>query len=170
MTNEINAVNAEGVAVVVRYDSMSRNLSVVLATAPDEEPVYNGPIWKARPRMMDGNLYLWGDRFQVDTTLVATVIDDWKTPPPEFAQSKHRSHLTPLPGGQRFQYLVANIGIFYAAERMSLTLATLGEAGWELVHTYDKSSNWFNGMEKGFMLFKRPVPDGVKVDQWAFSM
>lgn len=37
---------------------------------------------------------------------------------------------------------------------------------------YDKSSNWFNGMEKGFVVMKRPVPPGVRLgeDEWCISM
>lgn len=51
---------------------------------------------------------------------------------------------------------------------MVRALAQLGEHGWELVTVYDKSSNWFASMEKGFMLFKRPVPEGEEPDgKWA---
>ncbi len=170
MTNEITAVDAKGTDVVVSFNTENRYLRVALATSPDGDPMFDGPISRARPRVIDGVLYVWGERFQVDTALVAPVIEVWKTLPPGLAQSTHSGHLTPLPGAQRFQYLVANIGMFNAAERMTSTLARLGEAGWELVHTYDKSSNWFNGMEKGFMLFKRPVPDGTDVERWAFSL
>ena len=43
-------------------------------------------------------------------------------------------------------------------------LAHLGEHGWELIGVYDKSSNWWQGMEKGFALFKRSVADGEEPD------
>lgn len=63
--------------------------------------------------------------------------------------------------GQRWQYAVANIGAFLAMDRMQLILGSAGSQGWELVSVYDKASNWFNGMEKGFMLLKRPVAANV---------
>lgn len=46
----------------------------------------------------------------------------------------------------------------HSPDRMASVLAVAGENGWELVSIYDKSSNWFQGFEKGFMLLKRPVP------------
>lgn len=51
-------------------------------------------------------------------------------------------------------------------------LAAAGEAGWELVTIYDKSSNWFAEMEKGFMLFKRPVPPGARLGdtEWCMTL
>lgn len=63
--------------------------------------------------------------------------------------------------GERWQYRVVNIGMFNAPERMALVLGKLGSQGWELVNVYDKSSNWLTGMEKGFVLFKRPVAPGA---------
>ncbi|MGD9996980.1 MAG: hypothetical protein AB7R77_06020 [Ilumatobacteraceae bacterium] len=66
--------------------------------------------------------------------------------------------------GSRWQYAVANIGMFGAADRLARCLAHLGSQGFELVTVYDKASNWFNGYEKGFMLFKREVPDGSEPD------
>lgn len=41
-------------------------------------------------------------------------------------------------------------------------------AGWELITIYDKASNWMQGMEKGFMLLKRPVAPETKLedDEW----
>lgn len=44
---------------------------------------------------------------------------------------------------------------------MAVVLGKLGSQGWELVGVYDKSSNWLNGMEKGFVLFKREVAPGA---------
>lgn len=68
----------------------------------------------------------------------------------------------------RFQYRVVNLGMFRAQDRMVRVLGDMGSAGWELVVIYDKSSNWLQGMEKGFALFKREVPDGQKpVGPWA---
>lgn len=76
----------------------------------------------------------------------------------------------PLPGAPRWQYAVVNLGMFNSPERMSETLATAGANGWELVTIYDKTSNWWVAMEKGFMLLKRPVPDGVTPDRWCLSI
>jgi hypothetical protein len=64
-------------------------------------------------------------------------------------------------GGPRWQHGVVNLGMYGAMDRMVSVLSTLGRDGWELVNVYDKASNWMQGMEKGFMLFKRPVPPGV---------
>ena len=50
---------------------------------------------------------------------------------------------------------------------MASVLGMSGQAGWELVTIFDKSSNWFVGMEKGFMLLRRRVPAGVEPDPWA---
>jgi hypothetical protein len=68
----------------------------------------------------------------------------------------------------RWQYRVVNIGAYFAHERLVQTLGALGQDGWELVTIYDKASNWFDGMEKGFALFKRAVPDGEEpIGPWA---
>lgn len=75
----------------------------------------------------------------------------------------------PFEGVRRWQYGVVNIGMFSSADRMSEVLSAAGSGGWELVSVYDKGSNWMNGMEKGFMLFKRGVPDGVQPDTWCVS-
>jgi len=64
----------------------------------------------------------------------------------------------------RWQYHVVNLGTINAAERMSAAFGHLGSEGWELVAMYDKSSNWLAGMEKGFAIFKRSVPDGEEPD------
>ena len=66
-----------------------------------------------------------------------------------------------LPGTGQWQYAVIGLGVFNAADRMQRVLGLAGEYGWELVAVYDKTSNWFAGLEKGFMLFKRAVPEGV---------
>ena len=40
--------------------------------------------------------------------------------------------------------------------------------GWQLVANYDKASNWFQGMEKGFVLFMRTVAPGDEpIGPWA---
>lgn len=72
----------------------------------------------------------------------------------------------------RWQYGVVNIGMFKALSRLQGVLGHLGEQGWELVTIYDKSSNWFAEMEKGFMLLKRPVPPGVVLteDEWCIAV
>jgi hypothetical protein len=54
---------------------------------------------------------------------------------------------------------------------MVKAFTVLGSSGWELVTIYDKSSNWFGGMEKGFALFKREVADGAEPDgPWAIFL
>jgi hypothetical protein len=72
----------------------------------------------------------------------------------------------------RWQYGVINIGMFGALDRMQAVFGELGQHGWELVTVYDKASNWFNAMEKGFMLFKRPVPPGERLedDDWCIAI
>jgi hypothetical protein len=47
-----------------------------------------------------------------------------------------------------------------------------GSQGWELAAVYDKASNWFTGMEKGFILLKRPVAPSVHLsdDEWCITM
>jgi hypothetical protein len=68
----------------------------------------------------------------------------------------------------QFQYRVINIGSFSSAERMQHALGDSGKDGWELISVYDKSTNWFAGMEKGFMLFKRSVAPGttLRPEEW----
>jgi hypothetical protein len=60
----------------------------------------------------------------------------------------------------RWQYRMVNLGSFFTAQRLPEALGRLGSEGWELVHVYDKASNWMRDVEKGFALFKRPVPAG----------
>jgi hypothetical protein len=60
----------------------------------------------------------------------------------------------------RWQYRIVNIGAFNTAQRLGSALALCGAQGWELVAILDKASNWLANMEKGFVLFKRPVPPG----------
>lgn len=68
----------------------------------------------------------------------------------------------------RYQYKIVNLGMFNAVDRMVKSFAELGADGWQLVATYDKASNWFQGMEKGFVLFMRTVPAGQEpVGPWA---
>jgi hypothetical protein len=76
------------------------------------------------------------------------------------------------PDRVRWQYGVVNIGMFNAMSRMANVLAASGEFGWELVGVYDKASNWMNNMEKGFMLFKRPIPPGVRLAEsdWCVTL
>lgn len=62
-----------------------------------------------------------------------------------------------LPPTLRWEYRVIDIGVLFARERLQQNLDQLGDAGWELVTVFDKTSNWLAGMEKGFLLFKRPV-------------
>jgi hypothetical protein len=65
---------------------------------------------------------------------------------------------------RRWQYRVVDVGMFFTGERLVRVLGELGEHGWELVAIYDKSSNWLVGMEKGFALMRREVPDGEEPD------
>jgi len=68
----------------------------------------------------------------------------------------------------RWQYRVVNVGMYNTPDRLASVLGQLGSNGWELVHVYDKQSNWLAGMEKGFAIFKRAVPDGEEPpDSWA---
>lgn len=78
--------------------------------------------------------------------------------------------LQPLEHMVRFQYAVVNVGMFNSADRMAGVLGAAGENGWELVTVYDKGSNWMSGMEKGFLLLKRRVPDGATVRQWCITI
>ena len=75
-------------------------------------------------------------------------------------------------GHVRWQYGVVNIGMFGALDRMQTVFGQLGQHGWELVTVYDKASNWLANMEKGFMLFKRPVPAGERLedDEWCIAI
>jgi hypothetical protein len=66
----------------------------------------------------------------------------------------------------RWQYAVASIGMFNTPDRMGEVLSEAGEHGWEPVVVYDKASNWLSGMENGFMLMRRMVPEGVTPSQW----
>jgi hypothetical protein len=70
---------------------------------------------------------------------------------------------------KRWQYATVNTGMFNSAERLTEVLGEAGRVGWELVTVYDKSSNWFGGMEKGFMLLRREVPDGVEPEAWSIQ-
>lgn len=68
----------------------------------------------------------------------------------------------------RWQYRVVDLGAFWQRDRLVGALGRLGASGWELVVIYDKSSNWLQGFEKGFALFKRLVADGEEPDgPWA---
>ena len=69
-------------------------------------------------------------------------------------------------GVQRWQYAIVNIGAFKSVDRMQAMLARAGAHGWELAATMDKASNWWAGMEKGFLLLKRPVSEGAEPESW----
>ncbi|MBK5221570.1 MAG: hypothetical protein JJE52_01570 [Acidimicrobiia bacterium] len=60
----------------------------------------------------------------------------------------------------RWQYRIVNSGTFSTAERLGMALSYFGQQAWEHVTVYDKASNWVQGFEKGFILFKRAVPPG----------
>jgi hypothetical protein len=67
------------------------------------------------------------------------------------------------------RHAVINLGIFNSADRMQRVLGLAGEHRWGLVAVYDKASNWLRGLEKGFMLFKRSVPNGIRPGFWCVS-
>jgi len=75
-------------------------------------------------------------------------------------------------GQVRWQYGVINIGAYNATERTQAVLGQAGANGWQLVSIYDKASNWQSGMEKGFMLLRKPVPAGVRLDdaEWCMTI
>ena len=64
----------------------------------------------------------------------------------------------------RWQYAVADIGIFGALDRMARVLSFLGEQGYELVGVYDKADNLWTSFENGFLMFKREVAEGDAPD------
>ncbi|MEO8696962.1 MAG: hypothetical protein ABI658_25870 [Acidimicrobiales bacterium] len=68
----------------------------------------------------------------------------------------------------RWQYRIVSIGSTYAARNLGITLSYFGQRGWELQTVFDKASHWVQGLEKGFILFKRVVPPGEEPDgPWA---
>jgi hypothetical protein len=74
--------------------------------------------------------------------------------------------MEPLGSVQRYQYAVVSIGMYRSPERMGDFLSLGGMHGWRLLAVYDKSSNWWGGMEKGFLVLMREVPEGVEPRQW----
>ena len=75
-----------------------------------------------------------------------------------------------IPGTTRFQYAVVEVGALDARQQLAGTLAQAGSRGWELVSVHDRASNWFGGPERGFVVFKRDIPDGVEVSSWCISL
>lgn len=68
----------------------------------------------------------------------------------------------------RWQYRIVSIGSAYAAQNLGVALSYFGQRGWELQTVFDKASHWIQGLEKGFILFKRAVPEGEEPDgAWA---
>lgn len=68
----------------------------------------------------------------------------------------------------RWQYVMVQSGIASAAGRLGRALSYFGQRGWELVTVFDKASNILAGAEQGYILFKRPVPEGQEPDgPWA---
>jgi hypothetical protein len=118
-------------------------------------------------KQMPAGLFLQarnGKRFQVepdDEEIARSLLDTFQ---PAASQADPFGD-SPV-GVQRWQYAVLNVGMFNSADRMAAVLARAGSHGWELAATMDKASNWLNGMEKGFLLLKRPVPEGVSPKQW----
>lgn len=75
-------------------------------------------------------------------------------------------------GEVRWQYGLVDIGAFKALAKMQAVLGAAGETGWQLITIYDKGSAWMQGVENGFMLFKRPVPAGVRLaeHEWCITL
>lgn len=97
-------------------------------------------------------------------------VNEWSPEGPSIA-----GHLAALaePVGEtsRWQYAVVNVGMYDTPRRMGEVLEVAGATGWELVHVYDKASNWkIVGFEKGFMLLKRLVPPGINPRRWCIVL
>lgn len=73
----------------------------------------------------------------------------------------------------RWQYRLVNIGLGRPDQAMGKALSLFGQRGWELVSVVDKQSGGLSAMtginaEALFLLFKRPVPEGIEPDgPWA---
>lgn len=88
-------------------------------------------------------------------------------PPPEGPPADAEPAIS-LPDAEvydtRWQYRIVDIGGFFAGRLLGICLSFFGQRGWELVSIYDKSSNWLNNVENGFILFKKAVPPGDEPD------
>ena len=140
----------------------NEELAEVVALDAKDRVVLRTPLWAGqRPFEVAGDYFLWGSREllvpekELGMAMAFAHYVNQRVP-----QTAHERHLgAAMPGAQRWQYGVINVGMFQSAERMQQVLATAGANGWELVGVYDKASNWLRGMEKGFMMLKRPVTD-----------
>lgn len=69
---------------------------------------------------------------------------------------------------ERYQYATVFIGgrqdVAEVKRRLGITLSYFGQRGYELVFFIEKGSNWAAGVENGFLVFKRYVPDGSEAD------
>lgn len=95
---------------------------------------------------------------------------DRSLPPPSASDPRFVDLLEDLDVVERWQYAVVNTGMFNTAERLDAMLAAAGSAGWELIGVYDKASNWWQGMEKGFAILRRRVPDGHHPRRWCYTI
>lgn len=118
----------------------------------------NGGEWRPDPALPDRKRYWSGSK--------------WTSHVTDSDGSVHQEPWLGAAGHVRWQYGVVNIGMFGALDRMRAVFGELGKQGWELVTVYDKASNWMASMEKGFMLFKRPVPPGERLadDEWCIAL
>jgi hypothetical protein len=64
----------------------------------------------------------------------------------------------------RWQYRIVSIGSSLPGDNLAIALSYFGQRGWELQTVYDKGVAFFQGLENGFIIFKRPVPIGEEPD------
>jgi hypothetical protein len=62
----------------------------------------------------------------------------------------------------RWQYRIINLGESIPRTRVPKALAFSGAEGWELIDIYDRDTSVPSGMDKAYMMFKRPVPEGAQ--------
>jgi hypothetical protein len=117
-----------------------------------------------------GNVLLAGEEYVPDSVDDAAL---WTAAVAEVSWTGDRSMPSAfredIGAARRWQYATVNTGSFDTPQRMATVLGNAGRIGWELVTVYDKSSNWFAGMEKGFMLLRREVPEGVEPESWSIQ-
>jgi hypothetical protein len=64
----------------------------------------------------------------------------------------------------RWQYRIVCIGSGYTARNLGIALSYFGQRGWELQTVFDQAVPFTRSFEDGYILFKRPVPDGEEPD------
>ena len=140
------------------------------------------------PLRLEENAVVWGERQllasddagqQAEAERFVRTVNDGAAPGGPMASKLRFSPSGPdasLGGaqaydGQHDQFAVINIGSFRAVDRLQRALGLAASEGWDLVAIYDKASNWLQGMEKGFILLKPPVPAGQRLrdEEWCIS-